>query len=140
MKKRIIAMVTFLVLMFAFCSVALAAGGVQLYDYGPITHRIDFGPLDKSTAASWLSGSDHNSSVSFNNASLTRYQKSRVITEDGIAMSDEKTVNSGGSGQFSSIYSAYKSVEHTYLRVRNPYYGTSNASPMSTIGNFQMIF
>lgn len=137
--KKIVALIIVLVLMFAFSSVALASSaGNQVYQRSSITHRYDFGPLAKDTA-NWTSATDKNTYVQFGNSSLERYQNSCVVTDTGTAMGTQKSVYSGKSASL-PLYQSYLSTAHANLRASNPYYGTANASPMSTSGVFTMTF
>lgn len=132
--------VSFLIVVAIIMSVATSSLAVQTTNYGSssISHRIDTSPITKNSG-NWAKAYDDNTSITFQDSSLEQYQKSMVITYvsgTARAASSEKTVSSGQDPVKSVISSTYSGNTYLYLRIRNPYYQTSSASPMSTSGSF----
>lgn len=132
--------ISFIIIAAIIMSVATSSLADQATNYGgsAITHRIDSSPITKNSG-NWTKTYDDNTSIRFQNSSLEQYQKSMVITYvSGTARpaSSEKTVSSGQAAVKSDISSSYSGNTYLYLRIRNPYYQKSNASPMTTSGSF----
>lgn len=139
MKRNVILIVIFLVLMITFSNVALAATGNTIYQAGSVSHRFDTATLAKGSDPDWSSGADDNEYINFTDTSLVEYQECRILTDSAVSMSAQKTVNEGARVPF-SIYTGYISTPYAKLRVWNPYWNTSDACDMSTKGVFQMTF
>jgi len=132
--------ISFIIMAAIIMSVATSSLAAQSTNYAgsSISHRVDSSPITKSSG-NWAKTYDSNTSITFQNSSLEQYQKSMVITYvsgTARAASSEKTVSSGQSPVKSVISSTYTGSTYLYLRIRNPYYQTSSASPMTTSGNF----
>lgn len=132
--------ISFIIIVAIIMSIATSTLAAQSTNYGSsaISHRIDSSPITKSSG-NWTKIYDRNSSITFQNSSLERYQKSQAITYvsgTARAASSEKTITTGVALS-STISSGYVGSTYLYLRIRNPYYQTSNASPMTTSGNFE---
>jgi len=137
MKK----LITFLAIIAITMSItvnSLAAQNTN-YSYNNVSHRFDSSPIMKNSG-NWAKTYDDNTSITFQNSSLEQYQKSTVITYvsgEVRSASSEKTVSSGQPPVKSVISSTYTGNTYLYLRIRNPYYQTSSASPMTTSGYFE---
>lgn len=117
--KKIIATILCFILVFAFIGNAMAASGNTVYNRSGTTHRFDTVALAKGSATSWLRGYDDNTSITFTNTSLPKYQRSVIITPTEATMSATADVTTGENQSF-SIKASQLTTPHAQLRVRNP--------------------